>query len=1031
MTKLFKRVISSVLFGALIVSLALPGSAFATSPTVPAADSYTAINPSEEMQYMTSGSTPSTYAANNAGYRMELNGVTQKLFHTVTTTTTETVTETAPDGCAYYGDGVLLHKPSSNMPNGKPCHVIYFDAFSKRYLYASFTSVSSISYDSPTSVKVTFTGQRLNYYFNESTGAFSNYSGSNPSTSVQSFVISSVVWVDRNIYDSSGNLAFSPASSSTYTHDVVTETSTEYSMSFPSADYTNLTAADRTLSLVGDTLHGEVSGDLTYSFTANNPYIDVELPISAWCDHVPAAEDFWSFSVDGSFAFDLAVGMQGTVTEDGSTYYVLSDLVPSSWQLICNGDLMDGDRCTGSFNSVSSSADGYRASLTIGTGELNFGSVSSGERGAMPETLGFRIYLTSASGGAATTISNPYTFNSVTPYAYIDFTDADGSSGLPPITFHEWVDSGTLSGNVNPDDYSISVNGLGFRFGWQHSVDASPGKLFYGGIQLPEIPVADGYNYVTISHPDYPFLFLSKTCPYWDGQTVNMGATFGSDYRMWSYSSSTMSWLEMPNNIASIRISDPEFVFYSNYNLIDSSGTVFSPHTEPSSTGLAPTSMTLEGEGALENVQPSAGYVSGYGAPILYSSVLAAGNSYQFSNSAMTGYVDVTYPAEVFGVLSSNALLSLSISGNFSVCARVFPALVNTNSGDWGSRYFVDRPTSVQIILNDAIFSDVYPLSYIHDDPDTASVSGLNLFYDNLTYLDTVTFRFQYDVDAHSTDWDNLPLHSGYAFSVGADCWIYIAPIFTAEIDKNAATRFDDSNIVNWLKKIHGELADFLPQFSIHFQSVVDHMTTQTNVLNDVLEALQDNSAVESVSSTVTNIYNSISNVETSISNVESTINNVSNTITEMSGTMSGMQQTQQEMQETQKEMEEDTSALRDMYASDQDLQLKEDTAPIVEEIADSFFGSDSDTAINTETVKDTQTALQGVGTMFSSGYEISDAFEEIGSNDDFMLWFSVDTASALDSTGSAASVSDDDPFNMWRYAQQISSIRDRRGGDD
>lgn len=1364
----FKRILSIILTICLLVSISVvPAFAVSSDPV-----SYSAIVPSEEMQYMTSGYPVSTYATNNAGYRMELSGVEQNL-ECVSTSYTY-----APTGFSYY-NGYLI--PTYTPVGATASYYILMGTFD--YYVVEFTDSS---FD-PSSIYFKDSSANWVYPFSSSLsyrrGWTNNKSTQSNSWTFKTGVISASgfcpnqnyvnIFSSFDLYDSSGNLIVAASTPSSF---VETEDSVQFGP-FSSADMTILTAGDREIVLFSESIAGEISGDQTYSFTSSNPYIDVELPLSAWVDDVPAAEDYWSISVDGTLAFDLAIGLQSKVAGEDKFYYALSDLVPSSWQLICNGTLMEDNRCTGSFDSVASSADGYKASLTISTGELNLGTLDSGEQGITPETLGFRIYLTSASGGAPTTIANSNTFESVTPYVYINFNDADGNSGLPALTFYENYVSGDLS-NGDPGDYSVSVNGFSFDFGYYTDVEADSGTAFYNGLQFVSVPVKSGFPFVTIK--DYGTLewcFLSKSQPYWNGEEVIFGSAFGTDWVAYLYDSD--SWASWTSAAVHVKVCSLD---YHNY---DYEGI---PAMSPSNVWPGPTTIDLSADGALNCFASNAGYVSGLGAPISYASAGNTGTAYMFSNNSGEGYVDVTYPAEVFGVLSTEEFLSLAVEGNLALRARVFPAVTDSTGKKYGVPYYIDNPYSVQLIFNDVVFSEEYPLNYITDDDSIASVSGLALHFDNFTELDTITFRLKFQYDPERTGWMSMEdmLAGGDSFTIGADLDILTSPVFDPEsppgpvvlpsvnenisvsggwingklpvyhtaaegytyynnflspdvvlpdgysyfilgdflvgtciafteipvygltgedgnyfhppglpgrysngewvwgadatmsvllehiqyanfdfydtsgalvmaagavknygyahssgafdlgnmstvsvgerlftiegnkfsgdylgnfvlshgdedfyIDVNipitqfptvgsltdfdsvslsgdltldvalgllvkttsgvsryfisdyvptsvqvlyngiivddydqefaissdsrsysgfsvgtiqtnfckdegyistnsmpvvglssvgfrihfdsptdsdyqtthsltnyhfnsvssyarvsfdtvdgenglpslilsktsTGGNFDDSNIVEWLEKIHTELTTYLPEFSRHFQSMFEEMSAQTDILNEMLVALKDNSAVESVSSTVTNIYNSISNVETSISNVESTINNVSNTVTNMEQTQQAMQQTQEEMKETQKEMEEDTSALRDVYASEDDIVLKEGTSEFSSAVTDVLIGSSGDGSsglLGSDSGNDVK-SLKKLGNRlkewFSFDADIGELFDIVESGSD---WYSQETANGIDCTVSVTTYGRyNDPYSMSDYYEYIDFLLEKYGGDE
>lgn len=125
------------------------------------------------------------------------------------------------------------------------------------------------------------------------------------------------------------------------------------------------------------------------------------------------------------------------------------------------------------------------------------------------------------------------------------------------------------------------------------------------------------------------------------------------------------------------------------------------------------------------------------------------------------------------------------------------------------------------------------------------------------------------------------------------------------------------------------------------------------------------------------------------------------------------------------------TEDLKTIFASDEDLQLKEDTAPVISTVTDTFFsGADESTSITTEKVTTAGETLKGMTSMFDSGYDATDAFTDIAENtDDYLAWFTTDVAGWLNTVpSSAAEDGDEDPYNMWRVQEQYDAISKARG---
>lgn len=465
----------------LAVSLSLillVGSTFASSGELPV--SYSELpTPSEELQIMTSGDPVSMFATDpESGYSMTLNGVEQKVAYTVT----ETSTNEAASGYAYYGSYLLPIVPTVS---GYPYYCIKNDGAGYfRCYYSSVPFVRSY-YDFALLPYSTSQSAIKEYGLSSTSGSWSFNEWINASVTTTGVPVchaGAVSFTNHDIYNwSYDNKAITdvlfkaaqvPSTSSDITEEV------EKNISFPSSDMATVSGVEHIVSLLGDSVTGEISGDQTYSFTATEPYIDVEIPIEQFVYTYLTDEEYDSISLSGTVAFDLAVGLWSSVSGEDKIYYAISDLVPDSIQLIINGSPLGEDFFSAVPTTDSRSDSGYKSSVNISTGHIDAAVISSDDTedaktvtiwtddGTAVEiaTIGFRIYLTSASGGAATTFNNSYTFDSVTPYAYINFTTEDGESGLPTVNFYtanSGGDSGDDSGDSGDDSGGSGTGGSG------------------------------------------------------------------------------------------------------------------------------------------------------------------------------------------------------------------------------------------------------------------------------------------------------------------------------------------------------------------------------------------------------------------------------------------------------------------------------------------------------------------------------------------------------------------------------------------
>ena len=125
--------------------------------------------------------------------------------------------------------------------------------------------------------------------------------------------------------------------------------------------------------------------------------------------------------------------------------------------------------------------------------------------------------------------------------------------------------------------------------------------------------------------------------------------------------------------------------------------------------------------------------------------------------------------------------------------------------------------------------------------------------------------------------------------------------------------------------------------------------------------------------------------------------------------------------------IEDKLGRLAYVFGSDEDLALKDDADPGTDAFRENFGGG-----LSLGQISDGADVVAGVNGLFDSGYSFGDAFTEIAGEDGFLLWFSADTAAALDATGSLMTLDDSDPYNMQIYYDQVQKVKEKReAGDD
>lgn len=96
--------------------------------------------------------------------------------------------------------------------------------------------------------------------------------------------------------------------------------------------------------------------------------------------------------------------------------------------------------------------------------------------------------------------------------------------------------------------------------------------------------------------------------------------------------------------------------------------------------------------------------------------------------------------------------------------------------------------------------------------------------------------------------------------------------------------------------------------------------------------------------------------------------------------------------------MQDGIGKLSYVFASPEDLELKNQADPGTDAFRENFGGGASLSDIG-----DAAELTTSVPKLMDSGFDFGDAIEEIGGNDDFLSWFTVETWAALDSTGNVA----------------------------
>lgn len=111
-------------------------------------------------------------------------------------------------------------------------------------------------------------------------------------------------------------------------------------------------------------------------------------------------------------------------------------------------------------------------------------------------------------------------------------------------------------------------------------------------------------------------------------------------------------------------------------------------------------------------------------------------------------------------------------------------------------------------------------------------------------------------------------------------------------------------------------------------------------------------------------------------------------------------------------ELQNPLQRLAFVFASDQDLSIRDDVSDNVDSAQDNFFKPGSGGSVSPDDIKDAAGFTQGAGGLLDTGASAGDVFALVNQNYDF---WSKATADDLDSTGSPELYSDDPPiYESW-----------------
>lgn len=239
---------------------------------------------------------------------------------------------------------------------------------------------------------------------------------------------------------------------------------------------------------------------------------------------------------------------------------------------------------------------------------------------------------------------------------------------------------------------------------------------------------------------------------------------------------------------------------------------------------------------------------------------------------------------------------------------------------------------------------------------------------------------------------------------------------------------FDSSYSLSWLERIFNQLRDSSNNRS-WFASLSDKLTQSNQPL------LGDNGAIFSgtYSYSLAHIArNGFLGLATFLRPLESAVNDYVfswrnyNLDTHSLDSPQSITGQNSFFQNAFQSIEENLGRLTYVFASDDEIELRDEASPSVDQFKESFGGGAS--ASDILEIADSVGEVQG---MFYTGFGVNDLWDSL-KGESWWSWFTTENALAIDSTGYITPVSDVDPYNMQTYydhINEVNQIRDREEG--
>lgn len=367
-----------------------------------------------------------------------------------------------------------------------------------------------------------------------------------------------------------------------------------------------------------------------------------------------------------------------------------------------------------------------------------------------------------------------------------------------------------------------------------------------------------------------------------------------------------------------------------------------------------------------------------------------------FVNSSDSTYFDFSSSDIAFTQSTSDANKFL-LNGTFNFTFGSFWNLYNSTTGKTVKTFNLALyPVAVQPLIDGKPYGDPVDITtytngftgLIYGSPSAATVSFSNYsFYFTGEDPELFGFRIYVDCDYNSTEVLTSQTGSFIIYATNSLSWTQQPTISFSVSDSGIYGQLDD--IKNLMRRVSGYYQYLAADGSVAHSSTVNLI----DLVQYGFVGLRNNS-------------------NKGFSNLASWLETINNSLSIFSGASAGVDK------------------LVSVFARDDDIQLRDDVDSVIRSASESFFSPDSSTAVTSGKVTDAKNVLEGTTAAFHAPYSPDAGFYDFAEHKDIYLsWFSSETFDWLDSTVNFyADDGAEDPFNHWRYDEQMHDVQVSRG---